>query len=190
MGDITSSVDPWQECSVGGTTDVSPDSATDPRLTGTVGGTTGLLSLLEYSEGTLDHNVGSTTSVTSPATSTPGSTPRRNKDGEVMKPELNKSNEELSPIVEKKVVKLKLSKRQRPQTEDSEDSHESIDESQEPLSPQSVSDSLWDTTVDMTNDPTKSCVALRTRSHTEGIRKQNLSIIMGGGNGHHSRTEL
>merc|ERR1712082_570131 len=68
--------------------------------------------------------------MTSPATSTPGSTPKRHKNGELIKSELQRSNEskignaliseeeDISPTVEKKVVKLKFSKRQRPLIED------------------------------------------------------------------------
>ena len=93
VGGTTNSLEPGQRRPVGGTTGTSPDSASDSTLTGTVGGTTDPLSLLEYTEDTLDQNLGSTTAITSPATSTPGTTPIRNKNGELIKSDLQRSNE-------------------------------------------------------------------------------------------------
>ena len=88
VGCTATTPEPGQRRPVGCTTGTSPDHVGDSVLMGTVGCTTvAPLSLLEYTEDTMNMNLDSTT-LTSPATSTPGTTPIRNKNGELMRSDL------------------------------------------------------------------------------------------------------
>ena len=117
---------------------------------------------------------------TSPATSTPGTSPAGSTNGELRVSELqcseesviessitkenSKEMEEIDDIVIIKMISTSLS-------ENSEVEEETHD----------VDDASWETTLDETTlqeGGAKSCVAQRTRSRTEEMRKLNLSQLM------------
>ena len=119
---------------------------------------------------------------TSPATSTPGSSPIGSSSGELRDSELqcseesvietsvtiegNKKEDETEEIVFVRMINTTLT-----------GNSEVEDESQD------VEDTSWETTLEDTVLQERgaiSCVAHRTRSHTEEMRKLNLTQLMGG----------
>merc|ERR1712082_484913 len=165
------------ENSLGGNT--PRDSLTpDSTHRGAVGNTT--VTPISHTENTNYQEIGI---LTSPATSTPGSTPVSNKNGELKKSELQRSEESMigsSIIIEEKrhklmedddIITIKMSE------------NTLYDKSVEEEESYDVEDTSWETTTDRTNcgkeGPT-SCVAQRTRSHTEDLRKNNLSQVLEG----------
>ena len=117
----------------------------------------------------------------SPATSTPGSTPARHKKGELKNSELQSSEESI-------IGTSITDEDRRQEIVDDEDfitlkmaDYTLAEKSVEEDESHDVEDTLWETTVDNTDSKEEgpiSCVAHRTRSHTEDLRKNNLSQFL------------
>ena len=116
--------------------------------------------------------------LTSPATSTPGSTPLNHKNGELKNSELQSSEESIigssildedkkqKGVEDEDFITIKMA------------DHTLADKSVEEEESHDVEDTTWETTMDKTDHREGgplSCVAHRTRSHTEDLRKSNFS---------------
>ena len=126
--------------------------------------------------------------LTSPATSTPGSTPATHKNGELKNSELQSSEES---VIESSII----DEDRRQKLVEDEDfitikmaDHTLADKSVGEEESHDVEDTSWETTIDNTDcreEGPISCVANRTRSHTEDLRKNNLSEFLEGMQQHH-----
>ena len=120
---------------------------------------------------------------TSPVTSTPGSTPGSNKRGTIIDSELQNSEESIigsSMIEEEKANRVyKVSGKIKKHPISSKE----VDETETP----GEEDSDWETVMTDTDTGSEneegeepvSCIARRTRSHARGLRKKNLTLLLG-----------
>ena len=115
----------------------------------------------------------------SPITSTPGSSPGSNNRSEIIDSELQKSEESMigtTMMVEEEKTKNQMCNEETVEmiTQDDEDSNW--------MTMMTESDTDSNTDIDSGNEggfePT-SCIARRTRSHARGLRKENLTILLG-----------
>ena len=128
--------------------------------------------------GTLDEFTDDSGVANSPITSTPGSTPGSNNRSEIIDSELQKSEESMigATMVEEEKTK-----------------NQTYSEKIEEIDTQEEEDSNWitmmtDTDTDSNTDTDSgneggiepvSCIARRTRSHALGLRKENLTLLLG-----------